>query len=161
MYAYLMPNATTISHAPMKRNDGPASWFIDSTVPSLVYRPVAYSSMISGMDHSHRKQHQTIRNTNAPKAKTQSRLYTIPYHTHTLLWKLILYNISWDLHLGVSNSNSDAAMFHYTFIFKIHMYIHLRKTWRCLHAIHHNSVAFLVYLWTNCWMDSWQNCLPL
>jgi len=51
----------------MNRNDGPASWFIDSTVPSLVYRPVAYSSMISGMDHSHKKQHQTIRKTKAPK----------------------------------------------------------------------------------------------
>ena len=54
----------------MKRNDGPASSFIDSTEPSLVYRPVAYSSMINGMDHSHKKQNQTIRNTSAPKVNT-------------------------------------------------------------------------------------------
>ena len=66
-YGYLIANGTKISQAPMKRNDGPASSFIDSTVPSLVYRPVAYSSMISGMDHSHKKQHQTIRNTSAPR----------------------------------------------------------------------------------------------
>lgn len=58
---------TTTIQAPMNRNDGPASLLADSTVPNLKYRPVAYSIKISGMDQIHRKQHQTIKNTSAPK----------------------------------------------------------------------------------------------
>ena len=59
---------TTTIQAPMKRNDGPANLCADSTVPSLKYRPVAYSISISGIDQIHRKQHQTIKNTRAPVA---------------------------------------------------------------------------------------------
>jgi len=66
---YPIAVGTKNSHAPKNRNAGPASRFIDSTVPNLVKRPVAYSNMINGTDHSHKKPNQTSRNTNAPVGK--------------------------------------------------------------------------------------------
>jgi len=78
MPTYPIAVGTTNSHAPKNRNAGPASRFIDSTVPNLVKRPVAYSNMINGTDHNHKKPNQTIRNTNAPvgKKKHQSRIHS-------------------------------------------------------------------------------------